>query len=955
MPGAANLTPLLARFCARGAGLVCAISDVRVRALARMIEDRPEVEIVPFGSLVSKFLDRDGPRAMSLAQSGHEVAAIAEACESLEEDSPLYLSRHFAGLHRALARTLGELRGWGFDPERLEACAEAAGPELASLLRSLALVERRTSQTLFDLGCERLTDRMLACTGSKSGLHGEAARLMIVLNRDAAPSQIEWIQWVARAGAHVTVICEGCACGDEDGWPASGFERAPKATGTASRLLAGLAGLSLEDAHESPQVQIESAADALAEVEWTLRACRKLVEEGVESQEIAVFARNMDEYRPLVEASAKRLEVPVRIVDRSQLTTNRFVQWTLDLLRACESRDVRLLGRAVRHSYVGLRGEGAAELETELEAAHAGRGDSWSHLEEWVAGCDAGWNWLQGILEWRREAQATGAPLTGWHARLRDLLGRLMAERAESAVRFSSSARDERARSAMLRSLSQRASVRKVRSEEAVSLHEFVEFAAKAWEESEYTVPPADFGVPFVSSADDLGPVQALFVLGMLEGSFPGRRREDPILTDEQRAELSQIAELPVALRDSQWSAAGDRLELLALCAAPADRLTLSYPQTGEDRDNVPAFYLDEVEAASGGKARRVDHRLDRLTPSQEPMAEADRALAEAIAGPRVHPAAPNLASDVAKAALKWPETRAFEPEEIRRALTCPFQFMAHSVLKLRPHRFRSRWGELLSLPRLAKLTAQPSPEAARRALNQQLEALLEREMARSEPWEIGMLRNGAQRLIEGWVAREFRARELWPRQGDVSTDVKFGEQGTREALWGDVRLTGQVPAITEIEGYRVAHVFRSRVVRQDQRNDKLSEADWAYVALLLYALMPETGGGGQAVEVDGSGSGRELLMLSAGGGRPLAQDTGKDVRRFDVTAFEGQSETVSHKATWTAFLQRSKALVNKGVRRIRETEVEPTPGDDCEWCEYGELCRSSKEFNERDSAFGET
>jgi hypothetical protein len=46
------------------------------------------------------------------------------------------------------------------------------------------------------------------------------------------------------------------------------------------------------------------------------------------------------------------------------------------------------------------------------------------------------------------------------------------------------------------------------------------------------------------------------------------------------------------------------------------------------------------------------------------------------------------------------------------------------------------------------------------------------------------------------------------------------------------------------------------------------------------------------------------------------------------------------------------KELAREAVDRIAKVDVRALRGDHCTWCDYGELCRQSREFGEEDSPF---
>jgi len=94
---------------------------------------------------------------------------------------------------------------------------------------------------------------------------------------------------------------------------------------------------------------------------------------------------------------------------------------------------------------------------------------------------------------------------------------------------------------------------------------------------------------------------RVVFVPGLAERVFPQRLREDALLLDARRAELS--APLPVV----ESRADDERLQLRLAVGAATDRLYLSYPRVelAESRPRVPSFYvLDVMRAITGAIPR---------------------------------------------------------------------------------------------------------------------------------------------------------------------------------------------------------------------------------------------------------------------------------------------------------------------------------------------------------------
>jgi len=162
-----------------------------------------------------------------------------------------------------------------------------------------------------------------------------------------------------------------------------------------------------------------------------------------------------------------------------------------------------------------------------------------------------------------------------------------------------------------------------------------------------------------------------VFIPGLAERMFPQKLREDPLLLDKLRRQLS--SDLSVMSDRSQQ----ERLLLQIAVGAASQRLYLSYPRldVAEARARVPSFYALDVARSITG-----------YVPDYEVLArDAELAGASRLAWPA--PRDPSEAIDDAEydLATVWPLLNKNEPRAGRLAY----------VMKLNPHlarSLRSRW-----------------------------------------------------------------------------------------------------------------------------------------------------------------------------------------------------------------------------------------------------------------------
>ena len=93
----------------------------------------------------------------------------------------------------------------------------------------------------------------------------------------------------------------------------------------------------------------------------------------------------------------------------------------------------------------------------------------------------------------------------------------------------------------------------------------------------------------------------AVFVPGMAEGLFPQKTLEDPLLLDQEKAQLPPGSLRELRLRKDQ--AAEERMRLRLAIAAAGESFTASYPRmdAADARPRVPSFYALEIARATRG------------------------------------------------------------------------------------------------------------------------------------------------------------------------------------------------------------------------------------------------------------------------------------------------------------------------------------------------------------------
>jgi len=942
LPGPQNDAAIVRDFCAREDGFITALDSRHLAALKHSLPYESEVELLEFGRLAARFARLAGDDPKPLAGSAHFIGAIAEACESLEAESPFYGSRKYHGLHHRLAETIGNLAAWGFGSDTLGEVARECSDDLRPKLRSLSELWFAAEKRLADFGTELSYQHIARCLSSEPDKDVAFPRCLVFLDGQLTPKHVAWLKWATAVGAEVTVILESIPTASD----LFDLEQ------TAQREL-GIGGdivgtcpafvwsLFAGTVAESPGLEIEKfvASDPLSEVEWTLRRCLDSVASG-EFHRMGLFVRNLEDYGPLIEATAERLGVPIRISRRAKLLSNGFLRSLLALLDALASSDPRRLQVMVKSSYflfpMGLRKEFVDELST----AYSERVSAASKVETWASANRETVPWLSEVLEWRKAAVGNATTFTSWRERV-VALGKLFPAISLGQI----SERDLRAKNSFERAIGVRASFLE---EKELSFEDAIAEFRYLLDQGEYTPPSAAYGVQVSNSPYGFAEVDRLYVLGMLEGVFPRRRSESPILTDADIQELSERRNLGFPMEDSFTKAKKERDAFAAICAVPGQSLTFSYPGTTEERDNIPAFYLEEVFRASGGGVREQSYPRSLIVPEMEDCrSESDLALRRSLLQPRLRVQSGEDISLSIRERIRAEQRDALNPRDLRTAWECPFRHFSQNALGLYPDRDRRRWYQLRNLPQRAQLIKQPDPDSAGAALKNLMLEELEQVRPRVSDSEWNLMRQGGERLIEDWVAREFRSREVWPK--DVGTErasTTFGEGGLRSALPRVGNISGAVAGMSRMGPYKVVHLVESNTpIRERTSMLGLRDRDALYYGAHLMAAFEK--GTALALEIETMSDGRMLMLLPRQDEPVLSRDVAAGL---DVVDLAGESEAA---VATEVFFEHVKNLLEQASNSIREVNVQAKPGDYCTVCDHGELCRQSSEFGEVETAFG--
>ena len=972
VPGSMTLSRLVNRFGKNDYGIVTALNDRLLNSLKKSFDADSLVDVKSFGDVVRQVYFQTGIGTHRLASSRQTLSAIGLVCRHLPSESPFDSVADFPGFHESVATLLKELEHYGIFASNLRELAGQVDADLGEKLVSLAYIAEEIAVLAEKANSMSVSAMMHQSMQNYLELDGQEMRLLVFAESEFHPLALEWLQWLVKEGADVQIIYDRHATNGKifelatRSINALGLEAKTPGEGNllTNRLFCdGASGAFVGS--ELEWVEVHKSGDLLSECEWAVRKCLELGNQA----KIAIFCRSIERYGPILKATSDQFDLPLEIRQRGPLLTNGFIKFVTLVLRCFASNDVRQLHKPLGMSYVG------SGKDPRIEEAHSYSNNQWGRLRELVAdnvenfelgdlsgtlfgqstdpeqidpllngnGDGSQSDFLTSVIRHlllsREDAIRQDRTPVDWHAWLRNFIetSPVFPKIPESPTHE----RDQRAFTSMLSHLGQDAVVWRAAECEPISFRQWLDHSLKILEHATVSQPSGgvdrEFGIKVVNEPAELYDVDYLLVLGMLEGTFPRRRSEEPILSDAERATLSEKLGGPQLL-NSFDEAKGERDLFYRVCCAAQKGLYLSYPASIEDAESesVPAFYLEEVQVAVPSATTHIHLRRDLYPADTELLHPRDFKLKQSSEASFL-PAQPNTVThskDLVK--INLPSLR---PHEIKSVLQCGFRATAERIFP-RPEFQSDSWARLMRLVRTSALFTVKTPEEARQDFARCLEEFLDYLRPKVPGWEFDMIVHGAEKLIPQLIDREFRARKLWKREGGVTQ---------RLVTFGDPMLSGYrspveetVPAITELNGVRTIHLFRMRA--PSARNVRNEDKDNHSLALLgeysPYLLAAWTHGMTPRVEVEGLGSQRTLIVFAGDGGRPPQGDGLEVINLSKIDGSLGELQV------------EFRAVAQKLKENLPAMELKASPGDYCNFCNYADICRRSKMAPEEDDLF---
>nr|MBA3726579.1 hypothetical protein [Armatimonadota bacterium] len=611
-------------------------------------------------------------------------------------------------------------------------------------------------------------------------------------------------------------------------------------------------------------------------------------------------------------------------------------------LRAFASGSIPDLASALSSPYADIERAEGKLARKQISSCVRAQGDPWTHLGYLARDPDSVVpTWLDFCVSWRDEALSGARTLADWIRRFNLLMAGTPWLAACSGSGLVAK-RDSAAQDAMVRSLL--VSQLLGDSTRKLTLGEFVAHCEGRWQNDPYTIR-SQTGVRVSTTPAGIGDASIVIALGMLEGRFPSRRAEDPILLDRDRDWLRQ-ARTDWRLPSSYDRAAEDRREFYRVaCAAP--KIVFSYPLNFGETPEIRTSYLDELEA-------------DGITPSYTVKRYEDRF-------PKPHP---SLSMSDLLGAQAWHDDETFDPgelvahkqgqlrqaagsasdalianPEIKREMSalplplrlahlrslrqCPFQYFARAKLDLRSARPRWAWDCVANAVRKADVSAD-SADALRSNLMAALEGELSGWRGKAPQHELELVRVAAPKALSAFAEREISMRQKWGLR-IKGQNVTLGEANLRSSvpLGGySLNFSERIDVLYEREGTSdVAQLRLGRTRQSGPAGDPEFDLETSIITFLSK---------GQAERlsiVDSLESGQRLISpRSVSGGVSKLKNSASEGLFVDPSS----DPLATLKSDFVEQLNGLLAIASRG-------DLTATPGVYCQTCEYPALCRQAQ------------
>lgn len=642
------------------------------------------LDMITVSQLVSKLCTAALVPTMQTLDLDRQAALIGLISQRLPEDSAFAGSKHLPGFYKAAASSLQEMR---HERVRIDSIAMPEGK-----LRDVAFLQEGLRDELERRSYGTLSDRIEDLVAAKTPKLQDVRNVLWLPEREWPELWLELLDWLQRAGVAVDLLVEAHPSKPslfkakrvlQGRFPDAPVRRVDTDLTPGARLYAENDGQAF-----SGELRIVEASDEFIEVEWTLRECRRRIRnEGLDAKDIVIFARSLETYGPLLRAAADREGLPIAVDYGESLTAHPFARYVLGALQSMLKSDAASIVGLIRSDYSQVPREQRAKVETAIRAL-ACEEDIWKAVGAAAKAADLP-AWLAAVANWRRIALDGQRKPADWLRGIDQLV-------AGAPWLASCTPREESASDRLIRSL--HIALLSLEPHAGLTLREFVAFAERTWTTAEYRVRTQG-GIRVVADPQLIGGAKAVMAVGVVEGRFPSRRAEDPILLDRDRAALEAI--------DARWHLASsyeraeeDDRDFYRLLCSCGD-LTLSFPASiGENPQDRAAdlwglSVLPGVRSEVVTFAQRFPKADDCITERELVAAgtwhedfgssPAESTVRRVKALLAAHQASRNteLSDDILKAKLGI-LPRPLRMSHLRSLSQCPFQYFARHRLGIR-------------------------------------------------------------------------------------------------------------------------------------------------------------------------------------------------------------------------------------------------------------------------------
>ncbi len=781
-----------------GLTIVSSGSAIQLRIQEAFVDD-PEfsdaracgmIDLLTVSQLVSKLTAVAGVPTTPTLDLDRQASLIGLVSRGLSDESAFAGSKHLPGFYAAAAATLQEMR---HERVRLDSLAMPAGK-----LRDIALLQEGLDDELARRSYSTLSDRIEALITASVAKPNEIGLVLWLPEREWPELRMKLLEWMLRAGIDVTLAADRHPSNE-------GFFSAT----SALRKRFPDATISTKETHVPPGGQlfargmpsgtagnltILEASDDFIEAEWVLRSCRRRIRnDGLDAGDIVVFARSLETYGPLLRAASDREGLPILIDYSEKLSAHPFTRY---VQRALRSMFENSLGDAIallRSSYGQVERSERSGGEKALRDL-AREPDLWraigEHAKEAASPIPG---WMAEAARWRRIAIEAPKKPADWMRGLDQLL-------AVTPWLQSSSQREESAKDGMVRSLN--VGLLALDPYSPLSFREFVEFVERTWASAEYRVRTTG-GIRVVSDPQAIGEAKVVIAVGVIEGRFPSRRAEDPVLLDRDRDALGKI-DPSWKLADSYSRAEEDERDFYRLLCSSFD-LTLCYPASVGEESQDPAAYLWQLQAMDGvtfekrtfsqrfPKAEDCNSEQDMLASiiwhgqEFEPRASIT-ARAQSLRDAYVQSQVTTLKDDILRAKLGI-LPHPVKLSHLRSLAQCPFQYFARHKLSIRSEKGDHANKVIVNSIRRSNFQLSDLDDF-RKSLLQSLNIELESLQGVLSDHEMQVIRFAAPTTLEQFAKMEMNARRQW-KLTPVQVAPADDQTGLRRtARFGDAAVT---------------------------------------------------------------------------------------------------------------------------------------------------------------------